>query len=204
MANMELSGAVYIKHSARAVYIRWGMCENWLPISSVVQMPTAWQERGVPYAKERAGDALIVADWVVKSKFNADTTPVDTIVADAEKAQLRERVKELTEALRVETARYTSERGLTKTLRAQIASLSNTVRAQVEEQVQARMQQIQREQQAQQALPRTPPAYSEPPSPRRNRPLTGTAAELLAKQKEAQEPQAQPVEQNRFNILELD
>lgn len=202
MANMELAGAVYVKHSARAVYIRWGMCENWLPISSVVQMPTAWQERGVPYAKERAGDALIVADWVVKSKFNADTTPVDATVADAEKAQLRERVKELTEALRVETARYTSEKGLTKTLRAQIASLSNTVRAQVEEQVQARMQRIQQEQQAQQA--RTLPAYGESPSPRRNRPLTGTAAELLAKQKEAQAPQAQPVEQNRFNILELD
>jgi hypothetical protein len=202
MANMELSGAVYVRHSARAVYIRWGVCENWLPISSVVQMPTAWQQRGVPYAKERAGDALIVADWVVKSKFSADTTASPTAaVPDDEKAQLRERVKELTEALRVETARYDSERGLTKALRAQLASLSATVQAQVAEQVRARMQ-AQESQQAQQA--QTPPAYREPPSPRRNRQLTGTAAELLAKQKEVQAPQVQPVEQNRFNILELD
>lgn len=202
MANMELSGAVYVRHSARAVYIRWGVCENWLPISAVVQMPTAWQQRGVPYAKERAGDALIVADWVVKSKFSADTTASPTAaVPDDEKAQLRERVKELTEALRVETARYDSERGLTKTLRAQLASLSATVQAQVAEQVRARMQ-AQEAQQAQQA--QTPPAYREPPNPRRNRPLTGTAAELLAKQKEVQAPATPPIEQNRFNILELD
>lgn len=209
MANMELSGAVYVRHSARAVYIRWGVCENWLPISSVVQMPTAWQQRGVPYAKERAGDALIVADWVVKSKFSADTTASPTAAApDDEKAQLRERVKELTEALRVETARYDSERGLTKALRAQLASLSATVQAQVAEQVRTRMQaqEAQQAQQQAQVLAQTLPAYREPSSnnPRRNRPLTGTAAELLAKQKEVQEPQVQPVEQNRFNILELD
>lgn len=173
MANMELAGALCSKVTAKAILVRWGTKENWIPLCAVVQIPSTWR---INHAKDRAGTTLIVADWVVKSKWQIDA-PTEQETPDTEKAALLEQIKVLTEALNLETARFKSSQGEVKSLRHQVDTLSTAL-----------LQQTQENRRQQQRPP-----------------LRGVAAEILLKQSEAQPVAAsQQVEQNRFNILELD